>query len=600
MATNSPTFAIEQRLDELFSMAASTAPTWLNDHELVFLNDKTGTPQVFAVDIATGEQRQLTDGGERVLSLIARGNGAIVFGDDTGGNERQQISYLAPGSDQPKRLTRQPDSIHEPGALSPDGKLVAYRTNARDEALFDVMVVDATGGKPAPRLVMEGEGQLMPIDVSPDGARLLVRRMNTNLDCDLLLVDIASGESKSLLPHRGEAWVPYAGFSPDGASVWVLTNLGRNWIGIDRITIESGERTTVVQQEWDIEQLAIAPDGRMMAYALNQDGYSHLFLVPVSGHNPRPVSRLSRGVIDRMAWSPDGTKLAVGMTTPTASSGIFTVDRHGEVSEVVPGTTASFELTAPETIRFTSFDGHRIPAFWFTPDSAAPWPVVVDVHGGPESQRRPGFTPLTQFFVSLGYAVLSTNVRGSTGYGKDYSHLDDIEKRLDSVADLDAAVKWLKERRDVDANRIVVMGQSYGGFMTLAALVEYPEHWAAGVDVVGIANFVTFLDRTGPWRRKHRAAEYGDPDRHRAILERISPIHKVDRIRAPLMVIHGRNDPRVPLYETEQMVEAINGRGGVVEMIVFDDEGHGMSKRKNKITAYGAVARFLQNLLGDA
>ena len=597
MATNSPTFALDQRLDELFSLASNTAPAWLNEHEVVFLSDRTGTPQVFVAHIETGEQRQLTDGDERVLSLIARGTGAVVYGDDTGGNERQQISFLAPGGEKAKRLTREPEVIHEPGALARDGKLVAYRANARDEALFDVMVIDPTVAKPEPRLVYEGDGQPMPIDISADNATLLVRRTNTNLDCDLLLVDVASGHARVLTPHRGEAWMPSAQLSPDGEFVWLLTNLGRNWIGIDRITVAIGERATVVKQEWDIEQLAISPDGRMMAYAVNVDGYSRLFLGPVSGKHPRPVSRLSHGVIDRLAWSPDGSRLAVGMTTPTAPSGIFLVDREGDVKELVPGETASFDLVSPETIRFRTFDTHKIPAFWFTPSTAAPWPVIVDVHGGPESQRRPGYTPLTQFFVSLGYAVLSTNVRGSTGYGKDYSHLDDIEKRHDSVADLDAAVKWLKGRREVDPAKIVVMGQSYGGFMTLAALTEYPDLWAAGVDVVGIANFVTFLERTGPWRRKHRAAEYGDPERHRTILERISPIHKVDRIRAPLMIIHGRNDPRVPLYETEQMVEAISQRGGTVEMLVFDNEGHGLSKRENKIAGYGAVARFLGNVL---
>lgn len=597
MATNSPTFAVDQRLDELFTIAANMAPAWLNEHEIVFLSDRTGTPQVFSVDITTRGQRQITTGDERVLSLIAEGNGQIVFGEDVEGNERQQISFLAAGSSRAKRLTNQPESIHEPGAISRDGALVAYRTNARDQARFDVMVIDPTSGKPRPRLVLEGDGQPMPIAFSKDNSKLLVRRTNTNLDCDLLLVDVESGESQLLTPHRGEAWMPHAELAPDDASVWVLTNLGRNWIGIDRISIASGERVTIVQQQWDIEQLAISPNGRTMAFAVNVDGYSRLFLAPITGQHPRPVSRVSHGVIDRMAWSPDGTRLVVGMTTPTTTSALFLVDQDGAVTELVAGTKASFDLATPATIRFATFDSHKIPALWFTPPTSSPWPVIVDVHGGPESQRRPGFTPLTQFFVSLGYAVLSTNVRGSTGYGKDYSHLDDIEKRLDSVADLDAAVTWLKARHDVDPARIVVMGQSYGGFMTLAALTEYPDHWAAGVEVVGIANFVTFLERTGPWRRKHRAAEYGDPDRHRAVLERISPIHKVDRIKAPLMVIHGRNDPRVPLYETEQMVEAINARGGVVEMRVFDNEGHGLSKRANKITGYGAVARFLRDVL---
>jgi len=237
-----------------------------------------------------------------------------------------------------------------------------------------------------------------------------------------------------------------------------------------------------------------------------------------------------------------------------------------------------------------------IPAFFFKSAQPGPRPVLVEVHGGPESQRRLQYTsavPTNQLLQSLGISVLSLNVRGSTGYGKEYSHLDDKDLRLDAVKDVAAAVDWLRQRDDVIGDRIGFLGQSYGGYMTLAALCFHPELWSAAVDVVGIANFVSFLERTGPWRRTHRSQEYGFLDQDRDLLERISPLNHVDQISAPLMVIHGRNDPRVPLFEAEQIVQALRDRGRTVRLRVFDNEGHGLSKRENRISGYAEAAGFL-------
>jgi dipeptidyl aminopeptidase/acylaminoacyl peptidase len=278
-------------------------------------------------------------------------------------------------------------------------------------------------------------------------------------------------------------------------------------------------------------------------------------------------------------------------------------DRNGAPLRVTSEVASPAELpfVSPTTIRVPSFDGRLIPAYWYRPSSGTgPWPVVIDVHGGPESQRRPEFAAVTQAFLANGIAVLAPNVRGSTGYGKTYCHLDDRERRPDAVADLDAAGAWLREQRDVDPSRIAVMGQSYGGFMVLAALTTYPEAWAAGVDVVGIADFVSFLERTGPWRRKVREDEYGSLATDAELLREISPLHRAERITAPLFVIHGRNDPRVPLFEAEQIVARLRALGRDVELLVFDDEGHGLVKRPNRRTGYGAIGAFLAGRLGIA
>jgi dipeptidyl aminopeptidase/acylaminoacyl peptidase len=261
----------------------------------------------------------------------------------------------------------------------------------------------------------------------------------------------------------------------------------------------------------------------------------------------------------------------------------------------------------PELVHYPTFDQdergqtRRIPAWFYYPQSESqnPLPVIVMVHGGPESQYRPYYHFLIQYFLQHGYAVLSPNVRGSTGYGKAYSHLDDVEKRMDSVADLAHAAQWLKQQPSIDGERLVVYGGSYGGFMVLAALTQYPDLWAAGVDIVGISNFVTFLENTSDYRRAHREAEYGSLAKDRDLLERISPIRHAERITAPLMVIHGANDPRVPLGEAEQLVEALRARQVPVEFLIFDDEGHGLVRLKNKLVAYPAVVAFLEQHLAN-
>jgi len=271
-------------------------------------------------------------------------------------------------------------------------------------------------------------------------------------------------------------------------------------------------------------------------------------------------------------------------------------------------------FVAPELITFKSFDGLDVSAWYYKPidkhgymifgrpsqekiDKITKLPVIVSVHGGPESQERPGFNPLYQYYLSRGYAVLAPNVRGSTGYGKVYTHLDDVENRENSVKDLAYAVEWLKAKGGADPKRIAVTGGSYGGYMTLAAITLYPELWAAAVNTVGIVNWESFLKNTSSYRRRQREVEYGMLDRDIDFLRAISPIKKIDRIKTPLFVIHGKNDPRVPYTEAEQVVKALKDRGAIVEYKLYDDEGHGISKLKNRLELYPLVADFLDKYM---
>jgi dipeptidyl aminopeptidase/acylaminoacyl peptidase len=300
-----------------------------------------------------------------------------------------------------------------------------------------------------------------------------------------------------------------------------------------------------------------------------------------------------------LAFSADSSMLSFTLTGPRHPADVWVYDLQRYLARQVTRSSLAgiprSSFVEPELVHFRSFDELPIPGYLYRPQGAAKsgLAVVVDVHGGPESQRRTEVSATYQYFLHRGYAVFAPNVRGSTGYGRAYSHLDDVEKRMDSVADLAWAARWLGESGVADPARIAVLGGSYGGFMVLAALTSYPDLWAAGVDIVGIANFVTFLENTGPWRRHLREAEYGALDRDRALLESISPIHKVDRISAPLMVIHGANDPRVPVGEAEQIVASLRRRERDVEYLRFEDEGHGIVKLSNRLLCYPAIAQFL-------
>jgi dipeptidyl aminopeptidase/acylaminoacyl peptidase len=345
-----------------------------------------------------------------------------------------------------------------------------------------------------------------------------------------------------------------------------------------------------------------------MAVVTNEDGYSRLRLFDVSngweGRRELNQPVLPAGVIHGLNWSLDGERLAIAFGSAIDPLDIWIWDaRHGVIQRATQssrGGIAYASFVMPSLIHYPTFDGRQIPAFLYLPHGQQKnLPIVIDVHGGPEGQARPLFNPITQYFVSRGYGVLVPNVRGSSGYGIEYQRLDDVRLRMDSVADLQHAVFWLRKSGVADPQRIAVMGGSYGGFMVLSSITTYPDLWAAAVDIVGIANFVTFLENTGPWRRKLREAEYGSLENDREFLEQISPIHHVERITAPLFVVHGANDPRVPVGEAEQIVSALRERHVPVEYLRFEDEGHGLVKRANRLIAYPSIARFLDEHLGS-
>jgi dipeptidyl aminopeptidase/acylaminoacyl peptidase len=433
-----------------------------------------------------------------------------------------------------------------------------------------------------------------------------VRHLSTSRQ-ELWLLDLhAGGPPRLLTDPNKEALYDNPEWSPDGRFVWCRTNVDRDLSAPARIDVATGKIDYLLEPEVDVDETTLDPSGRRLAYALNRDGAADIIVRDVANGAEETVEGLPPGALyaywqDGLAWDATGDRLAISWTASRASPNVWVYRVGGRCAkQVTHGEGLALDptrLVEPEHVTYPSFDGRHIPGLYYRPKSDKPPPCVVFVHGGPEGQYRPTFQPLVQHLVSVGFAVLAPNVRGSTGYGKWYTHLDDVRLRMDSVADLAHAAYWLRDSRRADPARIAVYGGSYGGFMVLAALTTYPDLWAAGVDLVGIASFVTFLENTGPWRRHLREVEYGSLEKDRDFLESISPIHRVDRIRAPLLVIHGANDPRVPISEAEQMVERLRTLGRTVEFLRLDDEGHQIAKLKNRLVAYPLVAEFVQRHL---
>lgn len=583
------------------NIRSAASPSFSHDGKYVFfLTNITGVPQVWRVSIDGGWPEQLTYFDERVKRVLCSPkDDIVVFELDIGGSERDQIYLLSLKNGLITPFVVEPDIIHELGPWSYDGKLVSYRSNLRHQAFFDVYVANAQTGET--QRVYERDETNSPDAWSHNGRFLVIKRENTNLDNDLSLLDLKTGEVRCLTPHEGEASYYDTVFIPNDTSIFCLTNRGREFIALVSIDLKTCEERAIVEERWDLESLALTPNGDIAAYAVNEEGYSKLKIINLANREIEDVDGLPKGVVSEAKWSPNGRYLAFTFSGSVFNSDIWLYDeKKKEVFQLTKsdrGGIPQKEFVEPELVHYKSFDGLNIPSFLYMPKGLNKPPVVVNVHGGAEMQFRPSFNAVIQFFVNNGFAVFSPNVRGSSGYGKTFNHLDDVEKRVDAVHDLKYAHKWLVESNRVDSKRIAIYGGSYGGFMVLAALTTFPELWAAGIDLYGIANFITFLNNTGPWRRRERTFEYGDPVKDAVFLKKLSPIYRADKIVAPLLVVHGANDPRVPKSETDQIVEALKKRGIPVDYILFNDEGHGIVKLKNRLATYSAIISFLQKYL---
>ena len=588
--------------DAWVQIGAATTPAFSKDGRTLFHLRGAGLPQVWAMDLDGGNARQLSHHDEKVAFLRrCPADDRLIWGIDAGGDERQQFWLLEPGGE-PRALTEAPDAIHDFGAWSADGTRIVYAANDRDERFYDICVMELSTG--ARTRLLEGSSILTVPGWTRDMARLLVIEDHSSSDSRLWIVDAASGSIRAL-PRTAPARFASVRWVEKGAALMGLSDVGADSMRLVRIDPDSGATSVVYEaQGRDMEAWSLSLDETMLATIENDRGYAVLRAGPVAGDRPI-VTGLPTGIVADPAWAPDGSALAFTAQGPTTPPGIW-LWREGAAAPIRcedPFAASGIDRAAliePELVEWQSFDGLRIPGWYALPRGRAPaegFPAVMWVHGGPASQTRANFRADIQMLLSQGYAVLMPNARGSTGYGRAYMEADEIEKRPDFLQDLATGRAWLAAQSNIDPNRIGIMGQSYGGWAVLAAVTLQPDLWKAAVDYYGIADFTTLLERTGPWRRDHRAREYGFPGMNDELFRKISPIHHVDRVVAPMLLLHGDRDPRVPMHESEQFNEALALRQKKVVYERFTYAGHGFIRPDHRRRVYAAVAAHFREHL---
>ncbi len=574
------------------AIGAAAAPAFSCDGQTVFHLRGAGMPALWAMPASGGDGSPVAAPNEKVAMLRrAPKDDRLVFGVDAGGDECQQL-WLADGTAL-RALTAAPAANHEFGAWAPDGNSIAYTANDRDIAHFDVLVQPLDGG-PVRRLY-QGTHQLTVSAWHPSGESLLLLADHATGDHQLMVLTLADGSVREV-PHRRPAEFKSVRWAKDGSHLQGLTDDGGEFLALCRIDAETGAATPWANAPgMDFEAWSLSPDGAWLATVENDRGYATLRVGPADAAERPAVTGLPHGVVADLAWSPDSSTLAMSASAPTQPPGLYLYTAAtGTVSPLwLPETPPG--LRPFHLVEWPSFDGRSIPGWLAQPPGQPPaggWPAVMWVHGGPAGQTRANFRADMQMLLAQGYAVLMPNVRGSTGYGRASTASDDVGLRLDSVHDLAAAHRWLVAQPGIDPARIGIMGQSYGGYMVLAAITEYPALWRAAIDYYGIADFTTLLAATGPWRVSHRSREYGHPERDAGLFARISPIHQADAITCPVLVLHGTRDPRVPFGESEQIVKSLAERQHPVQFEQFDYAGHGFIRPEDKRRAYAAVADF--------
>lgn len=559
--------------------------------KVYFISSRGGIPQAWSVPLDGGRIDCVHPARENVGKLVASPKRpALLLSLDRGGNEHWQLFVREEGPIDPsgkvRPLTDDPAHIHEPGAWR-DGTRFAFASNRRDMRFFDIYDIDTVrGGEPR---LLRREDALQSV-VAARGDRVLVNRSNTNLDSDLILVE--ETRESLLTPHSGELTVWAADLVGEDAIAGA--NPDREFAALVRY--RPGAPAEILRETaGDVEVVKGDPEGNRVAYSVNRAGRSELHLLNLRTNEDRLVESPGIGVTTTLAWIPHDTGLVFDFSSPTLGCEVWRYDP--DTRGLTPLTKSAVSMpgatVAPSLHAFRAEDGLEVPFWEYAPASEAERGTIIEVHGGPEGQARPIFgSGVYAFLVAQGWRVISPNVRGSTGYGRSYVHLDDVRKRMESVRDLRDLVRALASEGKAAPGRIGIFGGSYGGFMVLAAITTYPDLWTAAAEFYGIANFVTFLERTGPWRRKVREAEYGSLASDRDFLEAISPIHRVDRIVTPLLVAHGVNDVRVPVVEAEQIVDALRKRRIPVEFLRYEDEGHGFVRIENQVDSLSRTAEF--------
>ncbi|MBZ0268776.1 prolyl oligopeptidase family serine peptidase [bacterium] len=583
---------IVEKTQQYQNVRHATLAGWAPDGGLMISTRFGEVDQIHHVASPGAARRQITFFTEPVRNA-SFGNepGWFLFNRDFGGNEASQIFRFDLSSGEATLLSNGEAQNSSP-LWSNDRKLIAWRSTARNQRDHDTWVMDPKDPGSA-RLVFENEGYWVPMDWSPDDLHMLLLNYVSATETYLWIGDVVTGEKKPFGNHDGAdgQTIAYgaAAFDKSGDGVYFTSDENSEFSTL-RWTNLSSNRVMMITADipWGVDGIAPSRDRKQLAFTVNNRGSRELYVMDGKTRSYEQIP-LPPCYMTGTAWSDDGKSIALSLMTPASPGNAYTVDVKSK--EVTPWTesevggldTSTFVMS--EIIEFESFDGLTIPSYLYKPKGKGPFPVIIRIHGGPESQALPWFSYTSQYEVNeLGCAVMYPNVRGSSGFGKTYVQMDNGFQREDSVKDIGALLDWIAEQPDLDASRVAVTGGSYGGYMSLASLTHYSDRIRCGISSVGISNFVTFLENTSEYRRDLRRVEYGDErdPAMRAHQEKISPTNNVDRINVPLLVVQGANDPRVPASEAEQIVKAVRDKGKEAWFLLAKDEGHGFAKKFNR------------------
>ena len=572
--------------------------------EIAYSTNTSGQFNLWRQPASGGYPRQITTyDKESVRSIAWSPTGdQILFTADKDGDEFYAPTVVSPHGGIPRRLTSEPEVQYFIGesAYSRDGRCIAYAGNDREPTEQDVILYDVESG--SERRVLTG-GLYEPIAFSPDGRYLSVVEARSNTDVDAIIIDLETGEHETLDLGEGKQFRVPGPWFPDGSGLWIISDVGREFNGVGRYDLATKAFGWDITPDWGIESLSLSDDGSLLVWIVNQDGRSVVHARDVASGEEVELPQVPLGVIGAIAIAPDGGSIAVLLNRPTHPSEIFVIDRNaGETRQITDGMLGGIGpdfLVEPELVHYPTFDGRMIPAWLYRPKGKGPFGAVLSIHGGPEAQERPtyAYNGLYQYLTSRGIAVLAPNVRGSTGYGISYQKLIYRDWGGDELKDFEASAKYLRSLSWIDPSRLAVYGGSFGGFATLSCVSRLPDYWAAAVDIVGPSNLVTFAKAVPPTWRAIMTEWVGDPYTEEEFMMSRSPITYVDQIKAPLFIIQGANDPRVVKPESDQIVEQLRSRGVEVRYDVYEDEGHGFTKRANSIKAMGDIADFLEKHL---